>query len=466
MLWAILLLVISGSSLLLLSTQFEEKPTLAAILSLSSTILAMLLFATSFNTESLLWGMLRLGNLTSLVGVILTLIATLTIMGILTNPYKYQAGLVEVYALIIYTVLGGIVMVAANNILLLYIAIELSSYSTYVLVGYYRHNKITVEATSKYFVLGALASAFLLYGFSLLFGSGKSIYFDELAINLTANNLPALLYPAVALILVGFGFKLALVPFHTWTPDVYQAAPTMVTALLSAGPKAAIVIALGNFVNQIFTGSLASVIWQNSFLVLAIVTMTVGNLQALKQNNIKRLLGYSSIAQLGTIIIGLASGTLQGFTAVIFYTISYAIANIGAFTTIFALCETGLKEEIDDYAGLGQNNWLAAFCLSIFLLSLAGIPLLAGFMGKLFVFKSAIEAKQVILAFIAIANTLLAYFYYFRVIIKMWLYPKTDNKNIVIHYLNKASLAIGVIAIIYIGVWPMHLLAIIYLAVV
>ncbi len=457
---AFLVLVLAGVSLFIFSNWLEQKPTLPAILSLSAAILAMLLFAISVNTQGTLLGMIRLGGLTSLAGMALSMIAALTIMGMLANPHKYRAGLAEIYAFILYTALGGILMVAANNILLLYVAIELSSYSTYILVGYYRYDKVTIEATSKYFVLGALASAFLLYGFSLLFGAGKSIYFDELAGGLvTTNGLPALLYPAIALILVGFGFKLALVPFHAWTPDAYQGAPTMVAALLSAGPKVAAVIALGSFVTQVFVIEEASQIWQKAFMGLAIVTMAVGNLQALKQGNLKRLLGYSSIAQLGTITVGLASGTLQGFSAVILYAVSYAIANIGAFTSISALSDAGVKEEIDQYTGLGQRNWLVAFLLSIFLLSLAGMPLLAGFMGKLFVFKSAIEAKLVILTFIAVANTLLAYFYYFKVIMKMWLYPALgESKVISIHPVSKAALVIGMLSIFAIGVWPMPFL--------
>ncbi len=458
---AFLVLAFVGSSLLVLSNWLEHKPTLPAILGLSASIIAMLFFTLSISTETTLLGMIRLGGLTSLAGIALTMIAALTIMGILANPHKYQAGLAEIYAFILYTALGGVLMVAANNILLLYVAIELSSYSTYILVGYHRHNKLTIEATTKYFILGALASAFLLYGFSLLFGAGQSIYFDELAANLvTASNLPALLSPAIALILVGFGFKLALVPFHAWTPDAYQGAPTMVAALLSAGPKVAAIIALGSFVTQVFVIEEANQLWQKAFMILAIVTMTVGNLQALKQSNLKRLLGYSSIAQLGTITVGLASGTLQGFSAVVLYSISYAIANIGAFTAISALGDAGVKEEIDEYKGLGQRNWLIAFLLSIFLLSLAGIPLLAGFMGKLFVFKSAIEAKLVILTFIAVANTLLAYFYYFKVIIKMWLYTTTDKPMPTsIHPMATAALIIGVLGIFVIGVLPMPFLS-------
>ena len=454
-------MVFAGSSLLVLSNWLERKPTLPAILGLSASIIAMLFFALSISTETTLLGMIRLGGLTNLAGIALTMIAALTIMGILTNPQKYQAGLSEIYALILYTVLGGILMVAANNILLLYVAIELSSYSTYILVGYYRHDKVTIEATGKYFVLGALASTFLLYGFSLLFGAGNSIYFDELARGLNAaNGLPALLYPAIAFILVGFGFKLALVPFHAWTPDAYQGAPTMVAALLSAGPKVAAAIALGSFVTQVFAIAGTSELWQKSFMFLAVITMTVGNLQALKQSNLKRLLGYSSIAQLGTITVGLASGTLQGFSAVVLYSISYAIANIGAFTTISALGDAGVKEELDEYEGLGQRNWLTAFLFSIFLLSLAGIPLLAGFMGKLLVFKSAIEAKLVILTFIAVANTLLAYFYYFKVIIKMWLYTATDEPMPTsIHPIATAALIIGVLGIFVIGILPMPFLS-------
>ncbi len=418
----LLTLTLTASVLLLFSNQLERNPALAGWIALGSSLFAFLFFANSgFTAKGTVLGMLSANGVTAIGAATLCLIAGLTIMGMLAKPEKYTAGLVEVYSLVLYTTLGGVLILAANNLLLLYVGIELSSYSTYILVGYFRNKRKSTEAAGKYFVLGALASAFLLYGFSLVFAASGSIYFDAITANLTASGLPILIYPALALLIVGFGFKLALVPFHAWTPDAYQGAPTMVAALLSVGPKVAIVIALANLVTKVFALEGLEVVLTHAFAYLAVLTMTIGNLQALGQDNLKRLLGYSSIAQLGTITVGIASGSIQGYAAIVLYGIGYVFSNIGAFTIIATMADAGVAPIITKYRGLGKRQPIIALLFTLFLLSLAGMPLLAGFVGKLFVFKSAVDAGLILLALIAIANTVLAYFYYFRVIVAMWL---------------------------------------------
>ncbi len=441
---------------LLFATVLERNPVMTAGGGLGVAVLALMFFALSYEQPGVLLGMYQLGGLSAIGGMILSLIAALTILGVMANPHKYRAGLSEIYALILFTALGGTLMIGANNLLLLYIGIELSSYSTYILVGYYRDERYSTEAATKYFVLGALASALLLYGISLLFGAGGGLYYDQIAATLAAaDTLPALLWPGLALLLAGFGFKLALVPFHAWTPDAYQGAPTMAAALLSVGPKAGAVIALGNLLTQALGLEAISGVWQQALIWLAVLTMTVGNLQALNQRNLKRLLGYSSVAQLGTIIVGLAAGTLAGFQAVILYALGYAFTNIGAFTSIAALRDAGVGEEVDDYAGLGKRQPQAALLFTLFLLSLAGVPLLAGFAGKLFVFKSAVDAGLIVLATIAVLNTVIAYFYYFRVIVKMWLQPAADEAQPVnVNAIAMTALALGVIGVLVIGTFP------------
>lgn len=453
---ALLILLVSGSVLLLLANVLEKRPLVAAAVTLGSALLALVFFAAGYAQEATLLGMIRTGGLTSLGGVTLSLIAALVTLGVMANPGKYRAGISEFYAFILYTALGGALMVGANNLLLLYLGLELASYSTYILVGYYRDDRYSTEAAAKYFTLGALASAFLLYGISLLFGAGGGLYYDEIAATLAAApELPALLYPGLALLLVGFGFKLALVPFHAWTPDAYQGAPTMVAALLSVGPKAGAVIALGNLLGSAFSLQGAGIIWQQAFVVLAVLTMTVGNLQALGQTNVKRLLGYSSVAQLGFVVIGLAAGTLQGFQAVIFYALGYAVANIGAFTAVAVLRDAGVAEEIADYAGLGKRQPVVALLLTLFLLSLAGVPLLVGFAAKLFVFKSAVDAGLIALAVIALLNTVLAYVYYFRVITTMWLTPAAaPAAPLSVGNVAVTALAIGALLVVVLGTLP------------
>jgi NADH-quinone oxidoreductase subunit N len=450
-----LILMILGSSVLLLATRpLDRQPAVPAGIALGTAVVAFMLFALSYPHDWVLLGMLRTGGLASLGGMIMTLIVALTALGALANPGRYRTGISEFYAFLLYTGLGGVLMTGANNILLLYVALELSAYSTYVLTGYYRDDRYSTEAAGKYFVLGALSSALLLYGLSFVFGAGGGIYYDEIARTL-ALGVPALFWPGMALVLVGVGFKLALVPFHAWTPDAYQGAPTMVAALLSVGPKAAVVIAFGSFFTLVLDMPDVARVWQGAFLWLAILTMTVGNLQALRQTNLKRLLGYSSVAQLGTITVGLAAGTVEGFGAVLFYAVAYVFSNIGAFTSIGVLRDAGVRETLTAYEGLGRRAPQAAFLFTIFLLSLAGVPLLAGFTAKLFVFKSAVDAGLITLALIAVLNTVLAYVYYFRVIITMWLTePDEAQVDLPVGQVGVTALAVCMLGVFLLGMLP------------
>ena len=451
---ALIILVFTGGGLLLFVRQLERTPLIAATLALISSIFASMLFAASTTSSGVLMGMIRLGPLSGFVSAAIALVGALTIIGIMARPEKYRAGICEVYAFVVYVVLGSVLLVSSNNLLLLYIGIELASYSSYVLVAYYRNQRLSIEAASKYFVLGAVASALLLYGISLVFASGGSIYYDSLALSY-ASGVPMLAYPALALILIGFAFKLALVPFHAWTPDAYLGAPTMVAALISVGPKVAIVTALAVLLQQVFAAPELQAIWQPTLLVLAILTMTIGNLQALNQQNLKRLLGFSSVAQLGTIAVGLVAASGQGFIAIIVYGIAYIFSNMGAFSSIAALKDAGVPATIQSYQGLGKRHPLMAGLFTVFLLSLAGLPLLAGFIGKLFVFKSAIDSSLYILAGIAIANTVLSYFYYFRVIIAMWLYEETaKTPRLNVNPIAFSGLVVCAIAVFIIGILP------------
>lgn len=459
---ALLVIVLGSSVVLLLSSVLENRPEVSAAISLGSALLSFVLFAFSYSEAGTLLGMIRLGGLSAVGGMIMTLVAALTILGVMPNPGQYRAGRAEFYMFVLYTALGGTLMVAANNLLLLYIGIEMSSYSTYVLVGYTRDNRASTEAATKYFVLGALASAFLLYGMSFLFGATGSLYYDEMAAVLAFfGDAPTMLYAGLALLLVGFGFKLALVPFHAWTPDAYQGAPTMVAALLSVGPKVGAVFALGNLLIGVFGFGFTSEVWREILAWLAALTMTMGNLQALRQRNLKRLLGYSSVAQLGTILVGLAAGTLQGFGAVVFYGVAYAFTNIGAFTSLSALREGGVREELGSYTGLGRRAPLPAVLFTVFLLSLAGVPLLAGFLGKLFVFSSAVGAGMLLLAVVAVLNTILAYAYYLRVVVAMWLEPGAEDAVVEVHPLALTALVIGVVGVVLLGMFPTPVLGVI-----
>lgn len=456
-LFGLLLYVLIASVMLLATRWLDRDPVQTAALTLLSSLIAFMLFALAYPQDAVLLGMIRTGGMASLGGMALSMIVALMMLGVLANPGRYRAGPSEFHAFVLYTALGGTLMVSANNLLLLYVALELSSYSTYVLVGYLRDDRYSTEAAGKYFVLGALSSAMLLYGMSFLFGAGGGIYFDEIAATLAAAEaIPALLWPGVALVMVGLGFKLALVPFHAWTPDAYQGAATMVAALLSVGPKVAAVIAFGAMFTQVLGVAAVREVWQLAFAWLAVLSMTVGNLQALRQTNLKRLLGYSSIAQLGTVVVGLAAGTPEGLQAVVFYALAYTFANIGAFTAIAALRDAGVGESIDHYVGLGWRHPQAAFMFTLCLLSLAGVPLLAGFVAKLFVFKSAVDAGLLLLALVAVLNTVVAYYYYFRVVNAMWLEPSNAERerDRAVSPVALTALAVASIGMLAFGVMP------------
>lgn len=431
--------------------------------------IAAILALVGWNDNTVYYGVLKSGPLASLGTIILCLIGALVTAGVMANPDKYRTGPGEFFGFVIFTVVGGALMVGTNNLLLLFLGIELSSYSTYILVGYYRDDRFSTEAAAKYFLLGAVASAFLLFGMSLVY-AGTAISAPQggvlpgsldyagiasaLSQQVQSGGLNPLIWPGLALVLVGFGFKLALAPFHSWTPDAYQGAPTMVAALLSVGPKAAAVIALSTLLTTAFGQQPVAGAWQSALVWLAIISMTVGNFQALQQNNVKRLLGYSSIAQLGYVIIGVAVGSSAGISALILYVIGYALTNIGAFTMVASLHDAGVGEQIEDYAGLIRRSPVAAVLIAGFFMSLAGVPLLAGFLGKLLVFKSAVDAGQIALAIVAVLNTVVAYFYYFRVIVQATLAEPRDARPIELNPMALTALSLALIGVVVLGVYP------------
>jgi NADH-quinone oxidoreductase subunit N len=413
----------------------------------------------SWNDTSTPYGVLRAGPLAAVGSIIMAGIGLLVTAGVMANPEKYKTGVGEFFGLVIFTVLGGIVMLSSSNLIVLYLGIELSSYSTYILVGYYRDDRFSNEAAAKYFLLGAVASAFLLFGMSLIYGgagaggAASSLDYAGIAQTLGAqaasNTINPLVWPGLAFLLVGFGFKLALAPFHSWTPDAYQGAPTMVAALLSVGPKAATVIALVSLLQTAFAAPQVLIAWQTALTWLAMISMTVGNLGALQQKNVKRMLGYSSI-------MGVVASSSAGTASLILYMAGYALTNIGAFTVVASLRDAGVGEEVEDYAGLIKRSPITAILLVGFFMSLAGVPLFAGFLGKLLVFKSAVDAGLITLTIVAVLNTVISYYYYFRVIIQATLMePKTStSSSFELNPNATLALAVALAGVIFLGVFP------------
>jgi NADH-quinone oxidoreductase subunit N len=364
----------------------------------------------------------------------------------------------EYYALMLFATTGMMLMASAGDLITLYLGLELMALSIYILAGFMRGDNRSNEAAIKYLVLGAFSSGIMLYGMSLLYGlAGTTNLTGILAFLRTADQANPILYLAMIMLVVSFGFKGAAVPFHMWVPDVYEGAPTSVTAFMSAGPKVAGFAVL----LRVFLYSLAPLHEHSTAILsgIAVLTMAVGNIMALTQTNIKRMLAYSSIAHAGYALVGLAAGGPEGAASVMLYVCIYAVMNMGAFGVVIMLRKAGERgEEIADFAGLGKTNRTAAFLMLIFMFSLTGIPPLAGFMGKFYIFKSAVQAGLVWLAIAGVIFSAISAYFYLRVIMVMYMSEPKGVVELTTSPSLALALAVSVTAVIFIGVYPAGLL--------
>ena len=357
----------------------------------------------------------------------------------------------EYWALLLCATLGMIVMAASNDLITIFLGLELMSLALYVLVGFRRSRLESNEAALKYFLLGAFASAFLLYGIALLYGATGTTNLTRMAAFLADSPLLTnpLLVVGGLLVLVGLGFKVAAVPFHMWTPDAYEGAPTTVTGYMSAGAKAAGFAALLRVAQLALPDLQAD--WRPLLSWIAILTMTVGNVAALLQNNLKRMLAYSSIAHAGYVLIAVIAGGPEGGSAAMFYLAVYSLMNLGAFG-ILALLGRGAEERvlISDLAGLGFRHPLLGLAMAVFMLSLGGIPPTAGFMGKVYVFGVALEAGLIPLAVIGVLNSVISVFYYLRVTVAMYM-QEPQGEPVPVSWALPAT--IGVVVTLVLTLW-------------
>jgi NADH-quinone oxidoreductase subunit N len=374
----------------------------------------------------------------------------------------------EFYALILFATAGMGVLASAQELLTAFIGLEMSSISSYILAGYRRDSIKASESAVKYFLLGSFATAFFLYGIALVYGAGGSTNLAALASVDPDNRLLRL---GLSLILVGLGFKVAMAPFQIWTPDVYEGAPTPVSALFSAGPKAATFALLLRIFSTIHA---ANDFWFWAFWALAILTMFVGNLGAIVQNNVKRMLAYSSIAHAGYTLVAFAAISMvrldpkevaPAYAAVLFYLASYSLVSIGTFTVVSEIGGQGERYlTYDDYAGLGTRQPYAAAALTLFLLSLLGLPITAGFFGKLYIFRAAIRSDLVWLAVLMAINSTIGAYYYFRLIVMMYMreYKGTVPADASKGLSPTAAMVVAVTVLItlYLGLLPNLVLAI------
>ena len=360
----------------------------------------------------------------------------------------------EYYALVLFSTSGMLLLTSASDLIVVFLAIELMSLSLYVLSGLFKGRRQAGEASMKYFLLGAFASAFLLYGIALLYGATGTTNIDRIAAAAAAAPHDTLLIAGLGLLLVGFGFKISSAPFHMWAPDVYEGAPTSVTALIATGSKAAVFAVL---VRLLLSGVRAvQADWTAVLWVLAALTMTLGNVVAIAQSNLKRMLAYSSIAHVGYMLVGLAAGGAAGAGAVLFYLLAYTFTTAGTFGVI-TLCVRAGEEAVDvrDYAGLGRRHPVLAFALALLLLSLVGIPPLAGFVGKFYLFGAAVRAGFVWLTVLGVLNSAVAAYYYLRVIVTMYMQePDEQSASVAPSFAGGLALTIAVIGVVLLGLMP------------
>ncbi|QRI64754.1 NADH-quinone oxidoreductase subunit NuoN [Shinella sp. PSBB067] len=352
---------------------------------------------------------------------VLALIGSITAMVMTVGHARSeQLDRFEFPVLVVLSTLGMLLMISANSLLSLYLALELQSLALYVLAAINRESLRSTEAGLKYFVLGALSSGMLLYGMSLVYGFTGHIGFQEIAAALTAEGRSLGLVFGLVFILAGLAFKISAVPFHMWTPDVYEGAPTPVTAFFAAAPKVAAMAMLVRIVIDAFQPVVAD--WQQVVVFISIASMLLGSFAAIGQRNIKRLMAYSSIGHMGYALVGLASGSMAGVRGVALYMLIYMVMTLGTFACILAMRrkEGGNVENIDDLAGLSSTNPFMATAMTVLMFSLAGIPPLAGFFAKYFVFMAAIEAQLYALAIIGVLSSVVGAYYYLRVIKVMW----------------------------------------------
>ena len=453
-----IVLTVFGMIVMLLDPLMDERRsqrtlgTVALVGSLAA--LAATLFQSQYPGLGF-WNMVRVDSFSVFFHF---LVAAVTAVVILTS-YEYmqvqriRAG--EYYALVLFGAVGMSLMSSAVELVLIFIALEISSISTYILAGFRRRAAISSESSVKYFLLGSFATAFFLYGVALMFGATGSTSITVIGDALRSGDIPILAYVGVAFMFVGLGFKVAAAPFHVWTPDVYEGAPAPVVGFMSTAPKAAVFAVLLRIMFEADAPGRLWLIW-----VAAALSMTVGNLGALVQDNVKRLLAYSSIAHAGYLLVAYAALPNNGIPAAMFYTATYAAMNVGAFAVISHMAGEGERYvTLEDYEGLGRRSPLLAAILTIFLLSLIGIPITGGFFAKFYVFSAALQANLVGLVIIGVLNSAVASYYYLRLIVVMYMREAREEVPVSPIPLGLgAALAISLAATIYLGVLPGRLL--------
>jgi NADH-quinone oxidoreductase subunit N len=471
-----LIVALAGVVVMLYDSFFPKQRSVTGAISLIGLTIAGVLLATMWGSDqpATAWnGMIAHDNLRLSFSFVFLFVSAMTVLISTVWVERENVPVGEYHALLLFATFGMMMMSAGNDLVVIFLGLETLSIATYVMAGLRKGDLKSNESAMKYFILGSFASAFLLYGMALVYGATGSTGLTQIAERVVNPNFPALLLVGGAMMIIGFGFKIAMAPFHVWTPDVYEGAPTPITGFMAAGPKAA---AFASFLRvfvlglPLVAGAQASATlhatWITALTVMAMITIIVGNVAAIMQDNVKRMLAYSSIAHAGYALVGFIGAGMarteqardEAIAAVAFYMLTYAVTNLGAFAIVTLLAQKNdRRTEFEDYNGIGFKSPVLAFSLSLFMLSLLGLPLTAGFMGKVLVFRPALEAGETlitILVVVAVVNTAISAYYYLRLVVVMffrerttgWLEPKMPIGM-------AAALIITVLGVLYFGVF-------------
>jgi len=467
----VLIAALGGIAILLIDLGIpQERKSTTAWLSFAVLLIAALaalsaLAGWSSTPVNAFGGMVRADGYAFFLDALLAVIGCITVL--LTLRYNEARGIMrgEFFPLMVFSVSGMMLMGHALNLLMVFVAVELLSIPLYILCGIARPRVDSEESAMKYFLMGAFASGFLVYGIALIYGATGTTALDKLNTLLASTGPraydPTLLFAGAGLVLVGLGFKVAAAPFHMWTPDVYEGAPTTVTAFMATATKVAGFAA----VLRVFSFGLAPLLpqWQPIVAILAALTMIIGNVTAIAQNNVKRMLAYSSIAHAGYVLVGVASGGAVGATGVVFYLASYAFTTLAAFAVISAI-GSGAEENqgFDSYIGLGRQKPLLGIVLAIALFSLIGIPPTAGFIGKYFLITAAVSSGLTWLAVVTMLTSVISAYFYLRLVVTMFMRePQGEGQGIANNAPRSLAAAISIVAVMLIGVLPAPLLSLI-----
>ena len=426
-----LILTIAGTLLMVLDPLFAKKlPRMFGHISIAAFLAAIVgAFAAQSVMGSSFSNLLIVDGFATFFRVLVLVIGILAVL----LSYRYldreMAETGEYHALLLFCVAGQCLMAASNDLIMIFIGLEISSIATYILAGYLRNDRRNNEAALKYFLLGSFATAFLLYGVAIIYGITGTTKLDEIRTALMQPGISlAGVTIAAALMIVGLGFKISAAPFQMWAPDVYQGAPAPVSVFMATAPKAA---AFAVFL-RIFMTSFQTIAndWEPLIWISALLSMTIGNFAALTQNNLKRMMAYSAIAHAGYILVAFAAKSDGGTAAVMFYLAAYALMNVGAFAVIIHICGKGERHlRIEDLSGLAQKQPVTAALLTIFLLSLIGVPLTGGFFGKFYIFRAALESNLIWLTVLGLLNSAVAAYYYLRILVVMYMKEPGEVTN-------------------------------------